>query len=1038
MQHTANGYQALWRQCRESTTVEEVRRVLDQVDALAQTADLSSRDVLEVKAEAFESLRELTVGDPDTGGSVIDELLLPACLMRTPDASEEVNVIISRSRAILVKWLDQYSALDRTRLRSRVLDRSSVALQSDDPRGACKTIAHIGFRRDDIVKTLWKVTESHAGEAGDIALSTLASLGVIDSDRDDLVAGLHRRAVLRCNPPLVGSIRRLADPRSIDVAVRNWLNPEGMQVLRWLRHVALRIPIDVADAKEQDSDLQDEVWRLVSELCTEHPDLYSSDLRFGSDIAPRCNSPAVVPSLLQWLAKSDREPEHAAHRRYLVCLRLGECVRPRQLRGWENVDGPAAASLLSQDATLDTQHRGYAPDWRMQRKRMAWRTLLTLGCADVLNWFGESVASETNPYLRQSIEKLLACFRIDPLPPTVLQWITEPFDMKLHPDSGEWAPTFGAIEMARSAASRQAFEALLNFGLTHDGKPLKRSVDALAEVAEVLAAAGDTSVVDSLLQVAAHDLHPHHRTAAVGALEFIAARGLLSDARFPELAAMAFEEDREPFEAGLIVSTLGRLEGGFTPSMVARLRSWARDRDDWLGGRSLEALARHGLLVQDPTLLFERLGLREAEGRWDWEAGRAPLEWAPFVIGLLYLNEPASLLPAIATILRTADWRGAVQMIHVLNSAHGNHAQVALPTELVSALLGRARQRQTQTSHEKGVFAVLAHLAPDAMACEPWDETWSRWLPDARASLADGLGEARYTQPVAEDRAVSLLLSLTQDGQYAVRRSAYRALTRQSPSSLLAACEAWSKSPLFELRRRAAEAWGWLATGTHQADRASKLHRLLSSDRERAVRDSAEQARRDARERRWAKEYLSRVSEVKDGSNESLLSVWRYGEALVQVGDDASLKSLRAYLNAPGLSPNVRQWLQQMVKGIDDRWRKVTRRWPDPWLPWEGAVEECEGTLTVPKGSPFQVHYSLWLQPAPTPSQIESWGGAGWPVDPWRMHGISNLALQLADGRQGEATITTLSGDMVVFVGEGPYPEQLHQQSAEDSPKPEA
>lgn len=1036
MADASNAYGQLWQQCRESTTVEELLRVLDQAEDLARTAELTIREVYDLKAEAFQSLRELTIDDPVTGQSLIVDCLLPLCSKQPPDAPSEVNRAISRCQETLAEWLDQYSQPERRAMRDVALDRLRTALLSGDPQGACRTIARIGFRRSDIVDALWRVATECTDEVGDIALSTLTSLGVADEEREKLLSVLHERATLRCTVPLVAALRTLADPTSIDVVVENWLKPSDVEVGRWLGHIALRLPIDVADAREHDAELQDHMWHLVSELCAQYPELYSSALHLGSDMAPRCDSEAVVPTLLRWLAKGDKEPERAAHHRYLACLRLEQCARPRQLRGWERVDEPMAVSLLSQDAMQDTQHKGYAPDLKMLHKEMAWKTLLSLGHADVLTWFEKSVAMETNSFLRQSIEDLLACFRMDPLPPTVVHWVTETYDMKLNQSSGEWAPRMAAIEMARSAASRQAFEALLNFGLTHDRKPLQRSVDALAEVAMLLANSGDTSITDSLMKVAVDGKEPHHRVAALGALNRMAAENLLSTGYAAQLEAMVFEEEREPFERSLIVSTLGHLEDISAPRVLDRLRTWARDRDDWLGGRSLEALARHGHLTHERDILAKRLGLEEAGEEWGWAPGRERLEWAPFIVSLLYLEWPAAFISAIASMLRTLDWAGAVQVMRVLSSTHGDNDRPSLPVELGRALLDRARERQTRTSAEMGVFPLLARLIPDAMARESWDDTWSDWLPDPRAALADALGEANYTRPEAQDKAASLLLSLTQDGQYAVRRAAYRGLARQSESSLLAACEAWSRAPSVELRRRGTEAWGWLVSVEDQADRPSHLYQRFSFDPERTVRDAVKRARGEARERRWTDECLSRVRGLESDDNELLLSVSRYGQALAQVGDDTSLKILRTDLETRRLPPNVRHWLRQIAKGIGDRWRKVTRKWPDPWLPWEGAIEECEGTLATLEGQSFKVHYSLWSQPPPTPSEKHSWGGAAWPVDLWDVGRTSEFCLRLADGRQGKAIIENTSGNMATFLGQGGYPEQASGDLSEDSPQP--
>jgi hypothetical protein len=1024
MANETDTYGQLWQKLRKSMSTDEIIQSLKQLDELAQTGELSIPDAYELRVNAFRALQELTSDAPDRGEQLILDCLLPYCLEQPVDQSQtKIRYAISRYRDCLADWLYQYPEGERTPLRDKLLDELHHGLKSEKPESVCWTIARIGYRRPDVVEALWEVARRYANETGDIALYTLTNLGVPPDERLQLLSVLHQRAAFRCNVPLIQALRRLADQTSVDVAMGYWLQPSDEGEETDLKSLALRVLVDVADATVSDTNLQERIWNAIADLSGEYPDVFSTDLFLGSDVAPRCNSEGVVPTLLGWLSQEADESESAAHHRYLLCLHLEECVRPRQLRGWEKVNEPAALTLLAQDASQDTQCKGRWKTSQMMQKEMAWKTLLYLGYADALTWFEKSLTTETNPFVRQNISELLACFRLDRLPSTVLRWVTEPYDEQESESSGEWAARMGAIQIACSSASWQAFEALRNFGFTMRGTVLQLSVDALAEVAVALAEAGETSAVTKLVETAVDGLEKRHRTAAAGALEHVAAAGLLLPKHAPQLAAALVDKRRDPFERSLLLTALGHLQPEkINSDILPYLRIWAREHSDWLGGRSLEVLARHGHLLAQPDLLTERLSLRQVEDNWDLSPGVKLIEWVAFIIGLLYTQNPIMFTPAVASVLRTQDWHSAVQVTQLLVDAHGRPGQPPLPQEIKGALIERARKQQTRTSAELEIFRVLAHLAPSDLAWQPWENNWTDWLPQARAGLADALGEAGYEDPETNARAVSLLLFLARDGQYAVRRSACRALARRSARTLERMCIAWSSesSPL-ELRQRAAEACAWLPPS--ETGVFDQLYQELAANPEPIVREAIERARLARRERLWAEEYLARVRSIEGKTNEEILSAWRYGQALIQVGDDFCLRTLRTDLKTRSRPPHVRFWLQQIIKGIDERWRKVTLKWPDPWLSWEGAIEETEGMMLV-DGQAMRIHCSLWQQPAVTPSQKHSWGGVLWykETDDFIQFRSSEFTLRLEDGRHGKGLITRISSGMVIFVGQRSYP----------------
>src|SRR5262249_21703157 len=151
------------------------------------------------------------------------------------------------------------------------------------------------------------------------------------------------------------------------------------------------------------------------------------------------------------------------------------------------------------------------------------------------------------------------------------------------------------------------------------------------------------------------------------------------------------------------------------------------------------------------------------------------LPGASVVLGILYANDPGTFTPAVADLLREGDWTAVVQLAPFLRSGPR-----PAPEPIVGAVLERVRR----AAPEVGATAVVplrAGLAPRRIP----SESWSGMLdcpPQVRAGLADAL--ARSPAPDGVDRRVNLLLVLMGDGQYGVRRAAFRAMVRISPSGL--------------------------------------------------------------------------------------------------------------------------------------------------------------------------------------------------------------------------------------------------------------
>src|SRR5262249_7871140 len=143
------------------------------------------------------------------------------------------------------------------------------------------------------------------------------------------------------------------------------------------------------------------------------------------------------------------------------------------------------------------------------------------------------------------------------------------------------------------------------------------------------------------------------------------------------------------------------------------------------------------------------------------------------------------------------------------------------------------------------------------------------------------------------------------------------------------------------------------------------------------------------------------------------------------VGDDTCLRTLSTHLDQQQtLLPHTRAWVQSLIDGINERWRKVTREWPDPWEYWEGRLEAGMGVLMVPGREPIIVRYSLWLNFSRSLDGKSAWGGTLW-AEKGRLEPGMEGVLELSDHRVGAISLSEFQvpNRICIVQGKGPYPE---------------
>lgn len=1002
---------------------DDVVAVLDQVEALWTDNGLVPSDAFSLYRQGFQILQDLTVDDSATAERLIVDQLLPICLSVPSD--QDLQYEVSKCRDSLRAWLDQYPDPRHSEIRALVLDKLHDALSSDDSEAACFTIATIGYRRDDDIAALRAIAREHNGSDGDAALSTLVALGVPDVERATVLAAIHRRAMTRHGSLLLSAMYFLADPATIPV-FEAWLDTIEGDGLDFPRALVLQALARIADRADGDSALQDRVWGVIQQDIEKRPDSSGQTVYYNPSIAPVCESPQAISSLLKMYSQNSDQTGLDTYHRHLLQLRLQECVRPRHLKAWASHEHDhRLLRTLHEDALANSEqmglHRGVPGDIKVG----AWDLLLRLRDGHILGHADEALARETSPSVRYEVCETIACFRLPSIPTIVREWVTSRYELTDPATREQGGYRGSAIDVVRGVGTRAAFDTLITAGLSIHDNAYRDVADALSELAVALARGGDASVAPTVLQAARDGKEPFQRAAASVALAALAAHGFLSTDMSGPIAALLADGERSAYERSMLLRALDIVEPvNLSGDGHDALSLWAHHDDDWLGWRSLEILAYRQLLQNDPELMRRQLGLEKKGDKWIVAPSAKPIRWGGLILGVLYRNAPTLFEGAVVDSLRSRDWGHVAQLLEQLRLFVQASETKRPPRPIADALLARLLEQQNAFSSETDLLAAVAEFIPDRLVTEIGDDAWTTWRAEARMALADALGEASNVGSETEGRGVHLLQALTRDAQYAVRRAAYRALSHVSRETLQVLCEVGAQAIRSDVRQRAAEGCVWLGDDDQSGHVAQRTLDALSEDREPSVRDTANRVRVERRERLWAAAYLNKVCEV-NGVGIDVLDVWAYGQALVRVGDDATLRRLDYRVKDAQLPPHIRHWLGRIHKAVRQRWDKVTADWPEPWTMIEGRLDAGTGEIETTDGQRRSIPYVLWSRPARNlDEEIGSWGGIAEYMPSG--HG-EPLTLHFHNGEQRRIYVThnvisNVGGGSADFDGDGPYP----------------
>lgn len=942
MQHSTEGLYVLKQRIERARQSSDILSVLEEIASMLHR-DTSSQELYTLLINLFQVLQVLTVENSRNADHLIRTYLLDYLELDSNGTLLQEDVT-RQLRECLIAWMEQYDEQEFVALRKSILNALLHRFLEKPSRALCWTFAAIGFREKRVVSALQSyASRSKDDEEKDTALYTLTVLGVPRRRRSHFLKEIHARLQKQVSRDLLAAVFRLASRSSLPVLYETCLDPSSTKSDTILRELFFVVSIiaTIADTHDENEDVQNNVWKHIVAYYDQDPQHFGHIVNLGGDIAAQCDSRSVIPDLLRWFEQAKESEQLMQERNPLLLYRLEECVRPRQLVSWQQTENSTALSMLHHSALGDTRAVGRYTTREMNEKEAAWRTLFRMGYSKALDGFDAAVMGESNPYLRNKLCNLFACFQIDPLPQNAVELIKQQYDARTITQdtsgntSAELAVRLGVIHVAGSSASWQSFEALLSCGLTVNKQPLLVAVQALADVSCVLARQQESAkqrISLSLLHEITHSPRTVTQLAAAKALEEVSREQELPPALLRQLADYLLTErtKRDPYLSSILLAVL-TFQKYMPEDLMSQVYHWSTTRNDELAFQAVSFLIQEGTLGE-ASELFEELKKRE-DNQQEAASLLSRPDWKAQIVGLLFMEDDERYSETVAELIEHASWSVVGQMIRTLKAWKGPENKRSLPRIIQEALINRVREQHRWIGMELPIIRQVAEILPEMFVRVLWHTYYPEWLPDARAALADALGTLETPTIEARINQVRHLEMLIRDGQYQVRRAAYRGLQRCDAARLEKLCRDWSSDPNRMLRLRAVEAVAWFPNDKELQRKYRHLYDTFATDAEPIVREAATRTFKERRKRQWAELYLAKIEELartNEFTNEGVLASWPYAEALTRVGDDTTLGSLQSILENGELPPHISHWFHMVYEETKNGWEKAIKKWPHP------------------------------------------------------------------------------------------------------------
>lgn len=936
--------------------------------------------------------------------------LVPKCLINDSPASGAGHVRTYRLRELLRDWLDTLPEEALWPVRASVLKRVIAHVNANRSLAGLYCLAAIGYRSTATVRA-FRRAGVHNDSNGHEALRLLLGLAPSSADREWTQQRISNTPKEQRTDPWYTAASQFHDTTWIDALVESASSAQhaaiGFARLSWTAEEA---PGDLA--------LQDAVWSGIMRAVERRDDGWPA-LLFTGGLFERCNTPTILATFVR-NAAIIQELGGLHIVRWID--RLQDPRTPLQIEGWQDQDRVALERVLLLHVERNSGPEMTSHTIEADTKEKAIDALLCSGNERAVSVATAAIENETNGYTTAEVLNRLASLSVNPIPERVrASVLSSPVIDRSGSSNSPLAIFFAASRFTASSLHIESLRLLLDSKGTSEGHPYRQQVQVAARLASWLWKRGDKRVLDVLLD-AADSPSLIAQAVAVHALANALLLGLEDTAVRDRMHAIAGDASRQSYirKEALVGLLSTNPASQSNPEAFASLLLNS-DRD-------MKRLAFCGLVVHGQLAPYRN----ECEEF----AFAPPIDASDcdgaYVAGVIAALDPTRYSARVADLIQHGtDW-----------TTHGVLSgfrfalpeSPRLPADITGSLVRKIHAGETAQRANPDLFFELATLAPQETLGHRWETVWHDWMPDSRVSLADSIPIAAARVAGSGKRAEELLKQLIGDGVFAVRRAAARALSKTDSAALADWCTETLRVAPIALRRFAAEAAAWMPVDSFRTLDNAQL-RTAANDPERLVRSAAGRARQARRLRHWSGELLRQVSSPQTDPNDWVLSSYAAGCALGQIGDDADLQRLSEVAEDPETPPNVAHWLTRIADKLEGTWKDRTAKWPESWLPWQGALEQVDGTLGM-RGQTLNVRITLWLRRGKPGREPNAWGAAAWVREGqgyslWFGGGSSGGTLTIPGRPPAEILLVATDGQKMVFTGDSAYPEPPQSSSSE-------
>lgn len=951
----------VWAAINAAVRISDLDGLVAELLNLQKQSPESEAEILEMLSWIFKAVQRFSTHEA-AAADFIRSRLLPLCLESSPEGlGSDVRHVRSEFRQILSDWLNRGSHVQLADLRREIVSSCAHRLLDEPRQEVIWTIAKIGFRDERLVEILMRLAHGHGQFAGE-ALGALIALGSHGDNRPVLCELAKSRLAMHGEARDLWSFVEVAESEDFNVLNSLVVNIQNDELMAPLPTAAARL----ADRFWNSEEAQEILWTIAFKRAPSP--LPSRILYMRTDILPGFNAGKTIEELMGAMESKD------VNTRFRLYGLLSSSIRPAHVKAWARKWPRRILSFIRIDAAIDTRQTGVGRTIESHLKEEAFVTTLCargrLGAQRLV----DLIPQESSKLMRGELLGLLSCFKFHRVPRWVSKAVQEKVDGGGQLDAGDYVFRKGCVELTRSAATLAALRSLINFGYTNDGHVLVSWSEAIAEVAAYLIRRGDRAPIRLLLRAVREGQASPKGLAGIDAMRHLARLGLLGSKDLQEMIGSLDCAALPTYGRNIVLETVALVPDAMSDKRVLRAVYESIGRVDLSSWYAVYALSHCRNFEFANSGLLPKLRSRGEESDIAGDSER--LRGA--ICGVLCVREPRAYSSLAIGILRNGSDEAVYSVVHAIHQSVLRWGK-DLPQSVVDALSAAVVARHTAHRSDSGLLRMLAGISTESFLGYEWEAHVGKWLSDGRAGFLEVLHGIRSESVEHRKRQLKLAREFLSDPLYAVRRAAYRVIARVDSEEFLNLCQSWSYSQNEQQRHRAGEALLWVDWKDESV--FNDVYRKLATDVVLPVRDVARRTLDERKRKFWASLYLDEIRRALDTHQEVVDIPFVAGRALAKCGNEDALSGVLELLDVAEFPPHVHHWLERTLKSIRKNFQEAAKKWPEPWIGAEGAIEEFDGEFE-PEGANIRwnARISLWHKFAHI-GGFSEWGGTIWPAD---------------------------------------------------------